>query len=190
MFKCFVAENDERTTNKRRTNELIGPNFRDLIGTNSDRLVQIPTIGPNSEQLVRIPNDWSEFRTNDEFDVATDMNASDVLKFVKVLNAQKKLAWTDLDRVSFKKFVKQSSVKIKKLAWTGLGKVKKASSAASVFKISSQLVTQVSPKRFVRRWPDLDKRCSRCYTLRGCVLADVQSREELKMLLQAKRQPG
>jgi hypothetical protein len=35
-----------------------------------------------------------------------------------------------------------------------------------------------------------DKRCSRCYTLRGCVFADVQSCEELKMLLQAKRQLG
>ncbi len=42
--------------------------------------------------------------TNDEFDVATDVNASDG----KVLNVQKKSAWTDLDRVSFKKFVKQS----------------------------------------------------------------------------------
>ncbi len=46
--------------------------------------------------------------TNDEFDVATDVNASDVVKFVKVLNVEKKSAWTDLDRVSFKKFVKQS----------------------------------------------------------------------------------
>jgi hypothetical protein len=63
---------------------MIGPNFRDLIGMNSDRLVRIPidwsewlvripndwsefrTIGPNSERLVRIPN---EFQTNDEFDV-------------------------------------------------------------------------------------------------------------------------
>ncbi len=102
----------------------------------------------------------------------------------------KKSAWTDLDRVSFKKFVKESNVEIKKSAWTGLDKVKKASSAASVFKISSRLVTRGSPTRFALRWPDLDKRCSRCYTLRGCVFADVQSREELKMLLQAKRQPG
>ncbi len=29
--------------------------------------------------------------TNDEFDVATDVNASDVVKFVKVLNARKKI---------------------------------------------------------------------------------------------------
>ncbi len=35
------------------------------------------------------------------------------------------MAWTDLDKVSFKKFVKQSSVEIKKLAWTGLDKMKR-----------------------------------------------------------------
>ena len=109
---------------------------------------------------------------------------------VQVLMAKKKSAWTDLDQVSFKKFGKESNVEIEKLAWTGLGKVKKASSAASVFKISSRLVTWGSPKRSALRWPDLDKRCSRCYTLRGFVFADVQSREEVKMLLQAKRQPG
>ena len=67
---------------------------------------------------------------------------------------------------------------------------KRASSAASVFKFSSGLVTRGSPKRFALRWPALDKRCSSCYTLRGCGLADIQSREELKMLLEAKRQPG
>jgi hypothetical protein len=97
---------------------------------------------------------------------------------VQVLMAEKKSAWTDLDKVSFKKFVKESNVEIKKSAWTGLDKVKKASSAASVFKISSRLVTRGSPKRFALRWPDLDKRCSSCYTLRGCGFADIQSREE------------
>jgi hypothetical protein len=89
-----------------------------------------------------------------------------------------------------KKILKESDVENEKSAWTGLGKVKKGPSAASVFKISSRLVTRGSPKRSALRWPDLDKRCSRCYTLRGCVFADIQSREELKMLLQAKRQPG
>ncbi len=63
--------------------------------------------------------------TNDEFDVATDVNPSDVVKFVKVLNVEKKSAWTDLDRVSFKKFVKQSMGRKKKSAWTGLDKVEK-----------------------------------------------------------------
>ncbi len=77
-----------RTNDERRTNELIGPNFCDWSEF---------SIGPNSERLVRIPNDWSEFRTigpNTERltnDVATDVNASDVGKFVKVLNAQKKI---------------------------------------------------------------------------------------------------
>jgi hypothetical protein len=96
----------------------------------------------------------------------------------KVLNAKKKLAWTDLDKVSFKKIFRVKNAEIEKLAWTGLGKVKKASSVASVFKISSRLVTRGSPKH----WPDLDKRCSSCYTLCSCVFADVQSREEVKML--------
>jgi hypothetical protein len=44
----------------------------------------------------------------------------------------KKSAWTDLDRVSTKKFVKESNVEIEKSAWTGLDRVKKASSTASV----------------------------------------------------------
>jgi hypothetical protein len=63
--------------------------------------------------------------TNDEVDVATDVNAFDVVKFAKVSNAPKKLAWTDLDRVSFKKIFKESNIEIEKSAWTGLGKVKK-----------------------------------------------------------------
>jgi hypothetical protein len=91
---------------------------------------------------------------------------------VQVLMAEKKSAWTDLDKVSFKKFVKESNVEIKKSAWTGLDKVKKkASSAASVFKKFISTTGHGSA---------FDKRCSRCYTLRGCVLADVQSREEFK----------
>ncbi len=130
MFKAWWSKNDERTTNdERRTNELIGPNFWlvrifdwsefQLIGTNSDRLVRIPndwfesrTIGPNSERLARIPNDWSEFRTIGR-------------KMLKCWRPKKKSAWTDLDRVSFKKFVKESNVEIEKSAWTGLDKVKK-----------------------------------------------------------------
>ncbi len=50
-------------------------------------------------------------------DVANDVNAFDVVKFVKVLNAQKKSAWTDLDRVSFKKIFKESMSKLKN--WRG-----------------------------------------------------------------------
>ncbi len=106
------------------------------------------------------------------------------------VESQKKIG-VDRPRPSrFRKNFQCLNVQIEKSAWTGLGNVKKkASSAASVFKFSSGLVTRGSPKRFALRWPDLDKRYSRCYTLRGCVFADIQSREELKMLLQAKRQP-
>ena len=61
-----MPKNDERTKNdeRRTTNErMIGPNFRDFIGTNSDRLVRIPidwsefrTIGPNSERMTN--DEW------------------------------------------------------------------------------------------------------------------------------------
>ncbi len=80
------------------------------------------------------------------------------------------------------KFSKSQMSKLKN--WRGQvqakSKRKGASSVASVFKYFS---TTGHGSAF-------DKRCSRCYTLRGCILADVQCREELKMLLQAKRQPG
>jgi hypothetical protein len=55
------------------------------------------------------------------------------LKNVQVLEAEKKSAWTDLDQVNFEKNLQCPNVQIEKSAWTGLGKVKKASSAASVF---------------------------------------------------------
>ena len=103
-------------------------------------------------------------------------------KNVQVLMTEKKSAWTDLDRVSFKKIFKESNVETEKSAWTGLGKVKKG-----------LLKRKCLFTKSVHDWSQkvrFDKRCSRCYTLRGCVFADVQSREELKMLLQAKRQPG
>jgi hypothetical protein len=45
-------------------------------------------------------------------------------KNVQVLVSKKKSAWTYLDRVSSRKIFKESNVEIKKLAWTGLGKVK------------------------------------------------------------------
>ena len=45
---------------------------------------------------------------------------------VQVLGAEKKSAWTDLDRVSFKKnFLQRVNVQIEKSAWTGLDKSKK-----------------------------------------------------------------
>jgi hypothetical protein len=94
------------------------------------------------------------------------------VKNVQVLEAKKKSAWTDLDRVDFEKIFQRVNVQIEKSAWTGLGKVKKkASSAASVFKMFISTTGHGSA---------FDKRCNSRYTLRGCVLADVQSREEFK----------
>ena len=64
------TKNDERTNDWSEFSRFDWYEFRS-IGTNSDRLVQIPidwsefrTIGPNSERM-----------TNDESDVATDVNA-------------------------------------------------------------------------------------------------------------------
>ena len=44
---------------------------------------------------------------------------------VQVLEAEKKSAWTDLDRVSFEKILQSQNVEIEKSVWIGLGKVKK-----------------------------------------------------------------
>ena len=97
---------------------------------------------------------------------------------VQVLEAEKKSAWTDLDRVSLKKILQRVNVQIEKSAWTGLGKSKKASSAASVFKI----LQDRSPggRRCVLHFDGLPltRGVVDAYTLRGCVFADIQSREE------------
>ena len=112
-------------------------------------------------------------------------------KNVQVLDAEKKLAWTGLDRVNFEKKSAMFKCSNQKIGVDRSRESQKGLFSGKCLKcFSSRLVTWGSPKRSALRWPDLDKRCSRCYTLRGCVLADVQSREELKMLLQAKRQPG
>ncbi len=42
-----------------------------------------------------------------------------------MLEAEKKSAWTDLDRVDFEKIFQRVNVQIEKSAWTGLDKVKK-----------------------------------------------------------------
>jgi hypothetical protein len=65
-------------------------------------------------------SDWMEFRSD-----WTESRQS-------VDAGKKKSAWTDLDRVSFKKNLQSQNVEIEKSVWTGLGKVKKAFSAASV----------------------------------------------------------
>ena len=213
IWKCSSFDgrkttNERRTTNEERTNWLvrifvIGPNFR-LIGPNSERLVRIRTIGPNSERLVRIPNDWSEFRTIgpnseklgwilNEWRVwrCYRVELADVVKFVKVSNGQKEIG-VDWPRPSqFQKNLQR----VKRRNWKiGVDRSRQSQKRPLQRQVSLKFLHDWSPggrrKRFALRWPDLDKRCSSCYTLRGCVFADVQSREELKMLLQAKRQPG
>jgi len=100
------------------------------------------------------------------------------LKMFKCWRPKKKSAWTDLDRVSFGKIFKESNVENEKSAWTGLDKSKKASSAASVFKI----LQDRSPggRRCVLHFDGLPltRGVVDAYTLRGCVFADIQSREE------------
>ena len=137
---------------QRKTVELL--NGSNLNGWNSDLIGRnLELIGRNSDLIER--------------------------NVVKVLMPEKKSAWTDLDRVGFEKIFQSVNVQIEKLAWTGLGKVKrKASSAASVFKFLQDWSPGGRRMRSALRWPALDKRCSSCYTLRGCGFADIQSREE------------
>ena len=78
----------KRRTNDERTNWLVRIFAIWLVRIPID-WYEFRSIGPNSERLVRIPNEWR--MTNDESDVATDVNASNVVKFVKVLNARKKI---------------------------------------------------------------------------------------------------
>jgi hypothetical protein len=91
---------------------------------------------------------------------------------VQVLEAEKKSAWTDLDRVNFEKKISKSQCSNQKIGVDrSRESQKKASSAASVFKMFISTTGHGSA---------FDKRCNSRYTLRGCVLADVQSREEFK----------
>ncbi len=100
------------------------------------------------------------------------------------------MAWTDLDRVDFEKNLQCPNVQIKKSAWTGLGKIKRVSSAASVFK-------------FLQDWSPGGRRCVLHFDglplTRGAVVATPFAAavsltfslvKNLQMLLQAKRQPG
>ena len=127
-----VLEAEKRRTNdeRRTTNErMIGSNFRDWseflsTGTNSDRLVRIPNDWSKFRTIG--PNDWSEFRTNSEQMTSLTSVSSKTkkncwicwialllrcgdscvqsnLKMFKCWWPKKKSAWTDLDRVSFKK---------------------------------------------------------------------------------------
>ncbi len=100
------------------------------------------------------------------------------------------MAWTDLDQVNFEKNLQCPNVQIEKSAWTGLGKNKKASSAASVF-------------NFLQDWSPGGRRSVLHFNglplTRGAVVATPFAAAvsltfslvmNLKMLLQARRQPG
>ena len=102
---------------------------------------------------------------------------------VQVLEAEKKSAWTDLDRVSFKKIFKVLNVEIEKSAWTGLGKVKKRrplQRQVSLKSLSPRLVTDLPLTRGVVDATPFAVAFSLTFSLM----------KNLKMLLQAKRQPG
>ena len=104
------------------------------------------------------------------------------MKNVQVVNGRKKSAWIDLDQVSFKKFVKESNVEIEKSAWTGLGKVKKRplQRQGSLKCLSPRLATDL----LLTRGAKVDTPFAVAYSLTFSLV------KNLKMLLQAKRQPG
>ena len=113
------------------------------------------------------------------------------VKNVQVLKAKKKSAWTDLDRVDFKKKFSKSQCSNRKIGvdWSRQSQ-KTASSAASVFNI----LQDWSPggRRSVLHFDGLP-------LTRGVVVATPFAAavsltfslvKNLQMLLQAKRQPG
>jgi hypothetical protein len=88
-------------------------------------------VQPEENCRIEIEGLWSsgalELWTSGALDLWSSGPLELCSEIFKVLNAKKKLAWTDLDKVSFKKFVKESNVEIKKSAWTDLDKVIKVS---------------------------------------------------------------
>ncbi len=114
------------------------------------------------------------------------------------MSKSKKSAWTDLDQRHFEKISKCQMSKSKKSAWTDLDQRHLEKNLqcsgwshlmqASSIRISRQqdgssvktFRTWGPPKRVALRWPAFDKRCSSCYTLRRCVFADIQTREEYR----------
>ena len=108
-----------------------------------------------------------------------------------MLEAEKKSAWTDLDRVDCEKILQTVNVQIEKLAWTGLDKVKKRPLQRQV---SIKSLQDWSPggRRSVLHFDGLP-------LTRGAVVATPFAAavsltfslvKNLQMLLQAKRQPG
>ncbi len=103
---------------------------------------------------------------------------------------KKKSAWTDLDRVDFKKNFQRGNVQIEKSAWTGLGKNTKASSVASVF----NFLQDWSPggRRSVLHFDGLPltRGAAVATPFAAAVSLTFSHVMNLKMLLQATRQPG
>jgi len=113
-----------------------------------------------------------------------------IQKMFKCWRPKKKSAWTDLDQVDFEKIFQRVNVQIEKSAWTGLGKCKMTSSAASVL-------------NFLQDWSPGGRRSVLHFDglplTRGAVDATPFAAafsltfslvKNLKVLLQAKRQPG
>ncbi len=142
---------------------LNGWNF-DLIGRNSDLLDGIPI--------------WLDGIWNWLDGILTWLNGM----FVKVLMPEKKSAWTDLDRVRFKKIFNESNVETEKSAWTGLGKVKKRplQRQGSLKCLSPRLATDL----LLTRGAVVATPVAVAFSLTFSLV------KNLKMLLQAKRQPG
>ena len=133
-----------------------------------------------TEQRGNAATDWrGDAATEQRGNAATDWVGFVEWKFVKELNAKKKSAWTDLDRVSFQKICQRVKCRNQKIGvdWSRQSQKRPLQRQVSLM-FSSRLVTWGSLKRSALRWPALDKRCSSCYTLRGCGFADIQSREE------------
>jgi hypothetical protein len=105
-----------------------------------------------------------------------------VKKCSSVGGRKKKSAWTDLDRVNFEKFFQRVNVQIEKSAWTGLGKVKKRplQRQVSLKCLSPRLATDL----LLTRGAIDDTPFAVAYSLTFSLV------KNLKMLLQAKRQPG
>ena len=151
---------------------------------------------PDQVEKQSVESDWSNWLTN-VWAIFNECSES---------SGKNRGRWTIISQ--FKKIVNESNVEIKKLAWTGLDKVQKVSSSASVssqrsaaekpskdrlfFRNHSKwlrplLCSKVLWPRRPKSWPEgawPDKRCSRCYTLCGWFFADVQSHEMVKGPLQ------
>ena len=96
----------------------------------------------------------------------------------KCWRPKKKSAWTDLDRVDFEKFFKESMFKSK----TGVDRSRESQKGPLQRQVSLKVLQDRSPggRRCVLHFDGLPltRGVVDAYTLRSCVFADIQSREE------------